>query len=91
MPAAAITSKNQLTLPKEVRQRLGVGAGDSVVFELQADGSTVVRAKKNRDWRELVGCLNHLVKPGQKAVSVEEMDAAIGEYIAADHRRIFGK
>lgn len=91
MTTAAITSKNQLTLPKDVRVKLGVGAGDTVVFEPLPDGSFSVRAKKSRDWRELVGCLNHLVKKGDKALSVEDMDAAIGDYIAEDHRRIFGK
>ncbi|GAB7079131.1 type II toxin-antitoxin system PrlF family antitoxin [Megalodesulfovibrio paquesii] len=37
---ASITSKGQITLPKSVRQLLGVGAGDKVAFEL--DGSRVV-------------------------------------------------
>jgi AbrB family looped-hinge helix DNA binding protein len=91
MTTAAITSKNQLTLPKEVRTKLGVGVGDSVVFEQQADGSFRLRANKSRDWREMVGSLNHLIKKGAKPVSVEEIDKAIGDYIAADHRRIFGK
>ncbi|AGW13791.1 type II toxin-antitoxin system PrlF family antitoxin [Megalodesulfovibrio gigas] len=37
---ASITSKGQITLPKSIRQLLGVGAGDKVAFEL--DGSRVV-------------------------------------------------
>jgi len=88
MTTAAITSKNQLTLPKEVRTKLGVGAGDTVIFEPQPDGSYNVRAKPSRDWRELVGCLNHLVKKGSKPLSVEDMDAVIGKHLAADDRRI---
>ncbi|MDO9453678.1 MAG: AbrB/MazE/SpoVT family DNA-binding domain-containing protein [Stagnimonas sp.] len=88
MTTAAITSKNQLTLPKEVRTQLGVGAGDTVVFESQADGSFKVRAQKSRDWRELVGCLNHLVKKGDKPMTVEDMRSTIGQHLAEDDRRI---
>ena len=32
MATAKITSKGQITLPKEVRQRLGIGPGDEVEF-----------------------------------------------------------
>ncbi len=32
MPTAKITSKGQITLPQEVRKRLGIGPGDSVEF-----------------------------------------------------------
>jgi antitoxin PrlF len=39
---ATVTSKGQLTLPKAVRQALGVAAGDKVVFELREDGQVVV-------------------------------------------------
>lgn len=88
MTMAAITTKNQLTLPKDVRTRLGVGAGDSVVFEAQPDGSFSIRARKARHWRELAGSLNHLLKPKQKAATVEEMDKAIGAHLAEDDRRI---
>lgn len=88
MTTAAITSKNQLTLPKDVRVKLGVGAGDTVVFEPLPDGGFSVRAKKSRDWRELVGCLNHLVKKGDKPMTAEGMDEVIGKHLAEDDRRI---
>ncbi|MCL2898777.1 type II toxin-antitoxin system PrlF family antitoxin [Brenneria tiliae] len=39
---ATITSKGQITLPKPIRQALGVDAGGKVAFELQEDGSIVV-------------------------------------------------
>lgn len=87
MSAAAITSKNQLTLPKAVREKLGVGAGDTVLFEPLPDGSFTVRAKKTRDWRELVGSLNHLAK-GMKPMTTKGIDDAIGNYLAEDDRRI---
>lgn len=43
---ATVTSKGQLTLPKAVRQALGVEAGDKVVFELREDGQIVVSRGK---------------------------------------------
>ncbi len=39
---ATITSKGQITLPKPIRQALGVDAGGKVDFELRADGQVVV-------------------------------------------------
>jgi AbrB family looped-hinge helix DNA binding protein len=39
---AKITSKGQITVPKRVRQSLGVEPGDSIVFEDQGD-KVVVR------------------------------------------------
>lgn len=42
-----ITTKGQVTIPKPVRDRLGVKAGDEVSFELAADGRVViVKAKR---------------------------------------------
>ncbi len=41
-----LTSKGQVTIPKPVRDRLGVKPGDEVAFEMTADGKvTIVRAK----------------------------------------------
>lgn len=46
MPAiheiATLTSKGQITLPKPIRQALGVDAGGRVAFDLREDGQVVV-------------------------------------------------
>jgi antitoxin PrlF len=39
---ATITSKGQITIPQEVRQRLGLKQGDQVVF-VTANGMTVMK------------------------------------------------
>ena len=43
MPRARVTSKGQVTIPVEVRKALGVGQGDTIAFETQADYVVVRR------------------------------------------------
>jgi AbrB family looped-hinge helix DNA binding protein len=38
---AKVTSKSQLTIPKEVRRALGVREGDSLLFEVDEDDEQV--------------------------------------------------
>jgi AbrB family looped-hinge helix DNA binding protein len=72
MATAVLTSKGQITLPKEVRHKLGVEAGDRVEFvETQEGVFTLVAA--TRDVRELKGLI---AKPARK-VSVEDMARTI--------------
>ena len=73
MPAATLTSKGQITLPKPIRQLLKLEAGDVVDFVVNADGTIHVRAGRF-DVRDLKGLLR---KPGRKPVSLEDMDAVI--------------
>ena len=42
MVAAKITSKGQITLPKEVRRRMGIGPGDQVEF-VEENGKYVLK------------------------------------------------
>jgi AbrB family looped-hinge helix DNA binding protein len=44
--SAKITSKNQITLPANVRKSLGVGTGDRVDFIPNAAGNFEIRARK---------------------------------------------
>jgi len=53
---ATITSKGQLTIPKQVRERLGLKPGDRLVFDL--DGNAIrLRVEKRRTLEELRGSL----------------------------------
>jgi antitoxin PrlF len=79
MADGKVTSKGQITIPKEVRDRLKLQAGDAVKFEFQPDGRVVLR--KRLPAMSLCGMLR---RPGQKAVSLEEMDESIGKAIS-DH------
>ena len=46
--ATTVTSKGQVTIPKPVRDRLGIEAGSAVEFEMVPDGR-VVLVKANAD------------------------------------------
>ena len=72
MATAQITSKGQITIPKSVRDRLGVDSGDRVEFVEGADGVFSVIAS-TRDVRELKGIVGRPAKP----VSIADMNRAI--------------
>ena len=77
MPIATVTSKGQITIPKDVRDRLGLEAGDRVVFVLESDKDVVLKPAKT-DVRELHGMLQ---RPARRSRSVEEMDEAIARVV----------
>jgi len=72
MPTATVTSKGQITIPKAVRDELGITEGDRVAFRVLEDGSVVVEPE-TVDLLELEGAL----KPKRKGVTLADMDAAI--------------
>jgi antitoxin PrlF len=71
MPRSTLTSKGQITLPKEIRDHLGVQTGDRVNFEIR-DGAVVVEPE-TIDIRSLRGIARRRGKP----VTLADMDAAI--------------
>ncbi len=72
MPVATVTSKGQITLPKRIRQRLGVKPGDRVSFRERSDGSIVVEA----DTVDLL-TLEGILRPRRRGVTLEQMDEAV--------------
>ena len=81
MPTATLTSKGQITLPQPVRIALGLEAGDKIDFVPEANGGFRVFAVR-RDVRELRGRFAGRVA---RAVSIEEMNAAIEAEAASRH------
>lgn len=73
MPTSTMTSKGQITLPKEIRDYLHAKPGIKIDFIIQENGEIVMKAV-NRSVRELEGILAPYVK---KPVTLEEMDEAI--------------
>jgi antitoxin PrlF len=45
MTTATLTSKGQTTIPKEIRDGLGLQPGDQMTFTLLSNGIVVMRAK----------------------------------------------
>jgi AbrB family looped-hinge helix DNA binding protein len=64
-----ISSKGQVTVPREVRERLGLQAGDKIAWSMLSNGTIVLRPKTRR-LADLVGILT---QPGQPGVAVDEM------------------
>ena len=76
MTTAVLTSKGQITIPKEVRERLNVEAGDRVEF-VEAEPGVFTLIAATRDIRELKGIVPKLSRP----VSIEEMNAGIARHV----------
>jgi AbrB family looped-hinge helix DNA binding protein len=79
MPTATLTTKGQVTIPKEVREHLGIDTGDRLSFVVQEDGTVMVKPL-TRHVRELSGLLR---RPGQRPVSISQMDAGIARRMHA--------
>ena len=79
MPTATLTTKGQVTIPKEVREHLGVDTGDRLSFVVQEDGTVIVKPI-TRDVRELGGLLH---RPGQRRVSINQMHEGIARRMHA--------
>ncbi|MBW2257629.1 MAG: AbrB/MazE/SpoVT family DNA-binding domain-containing protein [Deltaproteobacteria bacterium] len=78
MSATTVTSKGQVTIPKYIREILGIQPGDRVLFFEAEDGRIVVEPE-TVDVRTLRGLLRHEGPP----VSVEEMEEAIARGASA--------
>ena len=72
MSSATLTSKGQITVPRDVRKRLGLDAGDKVEFVEIEQGLFAIKPVIE-DVRSLKG----LLKKPEKPVSVQDMNAAI--------------
>jgi antitoxin PrlF len=74
---SAITVKGQATIPKAIREHLGLKPGDRVKFFVHPDGSVVLLPKLS------AAALRGIVKPRRRRpVTIEEMTKAAAE--AAD-------
>ncbi len=71
--SSPVSSKGQVTIPQEIRERLGLRAGDRVEFVVKAE-ETVIRPARARDnpFDEYIGIL-----PAFK--SIDEINAWVRE------------
>lgn len=75
---ATVTSKGQVTIPKPIRDQVGISNGGKVRFRLRYDGMVVMETNKSH--KELLGRLN------KYADSENPVDAYILREKMADDR-----
>lgn len=75
MAISTVTSKGQVTIPKEIRTRLGLKPGDRLDFHLDDQGQLKVRFASEPTYLRLFGALHH--RSGERPVTIEEMHRAI--------------
>jgi antitoxin PrlF len=77
MTTVTLTRDGRLTIPADIRLRLGVGTGDRLEFVELDEGGFAIRPA-NDDVRSLKGLLKKPAKP----VSIDAMNAAIRQRVA---------
>jgi AbrB family looped-hinge helix DNA binding protein len=82
VPTSTVTTKGQITLPRDVRQVLGLDAGDKVDFVEVQGGFKLVPLRK--DVRALKGRFAGRV---EQPVTIEEMEDAIAQAAAETERK----
>lgn len=84
MPVSTVTSKGQITLPKEVREHLHIGEGDRLEFLIEEGGEVRVRPVVG----SVEALFGFLRRPGSPARSIEEIDNTIARVVIEDDERI---
>jgi len=79
-----LTTQGQISVPAEIRKRLGVAPGGSIVWEQLDSGEIVVRRADKSSFDEVRARFAHL-RPA-RPISVQEMDVAVAEHLAAKHK-----
>ncbi len=70
---STVTDKGQITLPKALRDKLGIRPGSKVEFALQPDETVRMRVLA----RGSAGLFGLLAVPGEAARSLDEIDAGV--------------
>ena len=78
---ATLTSKGQITLPKEIRDRLGLDTGSILDFQILADNTITARSVKP-DARRIRGLLK---SPHGAPLTVQQMDEGISRHLRDKH------
>lgn len=66
---ATLTSKGQTTIPKEIRESLGIKPGDRMSFTLMSDGTVNLRVKT----KSVMKLGGSLYKKGRKPLPIGKM------------------
>jgi AbrB family looped-hinge helix DNA binding protein len=83
LPRSKVTAQGQISVPAEIRRKLGIGPGS--VLEWEEEGERVVVRKARRYSSEEIHRALFAKRP--KARSLEELKQAIGRGLKAKHVR----
>jgi AbrB family looped-hinge helix DNA binding protein len=84
MPRATLTSKGQLTIPKQLRERLRLEVGDQIDFSVDDRGRLIGIPARRGGTERLAGSLHHLAKA--RPVSLEQMEEVIRRHYRDEDR-----
>ncbi len=79
---STITSKGQVTIPREVRRHLGLQTGDKLSFVLEEDGSVALQVPTYATIASLAGAAGSLPEPRtwEEVREIAREDALQDEY-----------
>lgn len=83
MATATMTTKGQVTIPKEIRDELGLAAGSKVLF-VRVGPRDVRLVARTGDASDLVGVLS---RPGQPSFGIDELNEQIADAAAEQGSR----
>ena len=77
---STMTSKGQITVPKEIRDRLSLKAGSRVDFVMDESGNVMLKPL-SWEWESLRGIVK---SPHKRPVTLKEMDEAIARGVCGE-------
>ena len=83
--ASTITSKGQTTIPKDVRDAMGIKEGTPLTWTYE-DGKLTVRAKTKR-----LEDFEPMIPPNGAHATIDDMNRAIGEAVTERMKRANGR
>lgn len=81
MHTTSLTSKGQVTIPKDIREKLGLKPGDRVIFDQAKDGTVQVRRAQHAE--EIAGMLKQYARgqaPAKQEIKEISAQAAVERY-----------
>lgn len=85
LPQSKVTAQGQISVPAEIRRKLGIGPGS--VLEWEQDGERVVVRKAGKYSFEDIRRALFANRPKPKPQTLEELKEGIAEYIREKHAR----
>ena len=81
-----LSTKGQIVVPKEIRERRGWEPGAELTIE-ETDEGVLLRRPTRAPATRIEDVYGMLHRPGMKPVSIEDMNAAIGAEVRRRHAR----